>query len=228
MRRQSAQPDADTRAPAAASLEPRGAVEVTVSAHQDAVNDPPAGGDDAELVARCRADSPGAWAEMVQRYQRLVYAIALRAGLDEAGAADVFQTVFSRLLQHLGRLAAPHRLRAWIVTTAKREALLQRRLARRTVPLHLPGHDGEDVLLHDPADEAPLAEQALAQLQQLDLLRHALQRLDERSRALVELLFRDDDERLSYDEVARRLGIPVGSIGPTRSRILARLRRFMH
>ena len=85
--------------------------------------------DDAALVARCLRGEARAWAALVQRYQRLVYAIVRRIGLDEHAAADVFQTVFARLVQHLPRIADPHRLQAWIVTTAKREALLQRSAA---------------------------------------------------------------------------------------------------
>ena len=83
-------------------------------------------------MARCRRGDAAAWAVLVQRYQRLVYAIVTRMGLDEHGAADVFQTVFARLVQHLPRIADPSRLQAWIVTTAKREALLQRKRGQRT------------------------------------------------------------------------------------------------
>ena len=79
----------------------------------------------------------------------------------------------------------------------------------------------------DLADETPTAEAALQELQQLNTLRVALDRLDERCREMLLLLFRDEDEKLSYDEVARRLGVPVGSIGPTRSRCLDKLRRMV-
>lgn len=65
-------------------------------------------------------------AALVQGFQRLVNAIAMRATLDEHAAADVFQTVFSRLLEQLPRLAQPERVQAWVVTTNKREALRQR------------------------------------------------------------------------------------------------------
>lgn len=188
--------------------------------------------DDAALIARCRAGDGTAWAAIVQRYQRLVYAIVRRVGLDEHTAGDVFQAVFSRLVQHLHRLEDPSRLQAWIVTTAKREALLQRRLAGRTVSMTRDDSDAEGDAtdtagVWDFADESPIAEEALAQLQQLDAVRQGLERLDERCRGLLTMLFRDDDELLSYQEVARRLSIPVGSIGPTRSRCLDKLRRLV-
>ena len=66
--------------------------------------------------------------------------------------------------------------------------------------------------------------EALSDLQQLNLLRNAMDRLDTRCRELLLMVFCDESQKLSYDEVARRLGSPVGSIGPTRSRCLDKLR----
>ena len=180
--------------------------------------------DDAALVARCRRGDASAWAALVRRYQRLVYAVVMRAGFDEHGAADVFQTVFARLLEHLPKLTQPERLQAWIVTTAKREALRVRHIGQRTVSLTRADDDEGEGLEDTLADDAPLAEQSLSDLQQLNLLRRGLDRLDERCRELLLLLFRDEDEHVGYDEVARRMAMPVGSIGPTRSRCLAKLR----
>jgi RNA polymerase sigma factor (sigma-70 family) len=183
--------------------------------------------DDAALVARCSQGDAAAWTALVRRYQRLVYAVVLRAGLDEHAAADVFQTVFARLITHLPRLDQPDRLQAWIVTTTKREALRVRQLGRRMVSLTPADDEPGDGLLDALADDAPLAEDALSDLQQLDLLRAGLDRLDARCRDLLLLVFRDEDERLPYDEVARRLGVPVGSVGPTRARCLDKLRRLV-
>jgi RNA polymerase sigma factor (sigma-70 family) len=181
---------------------------------------------DAQLVARCRAGESDAWTVLVHRYQRLVYAVVRRAGHDEHTAADVFQTVFSRLIEHLPKLAQPDRLQAWIVTTAKREALRARERARRQVSLTPEDEDSPSLADH-LADDSPLAEDALSELQQLDLLRRGLERLDERCRDLLTLVFRDEDEHLPYDEVGRRLGLPTGSIGPTRSRCLDKLRKLV-
>jgi len=188
---------------------------------------PPPTDDDASLVARCRKGDSTAWNALVMRYQRLVYAIVRRMGDDEHAAADVFQTVFSRLLQHLPKLADPSRLQAWIVTTAKREALLQRRRAQRTVSMHRSNDDGEAAPDWEPADDADGPEQQLDDLQQLHVVRQALDRMDERCRNLLNLLFTDSDERVPYEEVARRLGLPVGSIGPTRARCLGKLRGLL-
>jgi RNA polymerase sigma factor (sigma-70 family) len=185
--------------------------------------------DDAALINRCRMGDAQAWAALVHRYQRLVYAIARRIGADEHAAADIFQTVFARLLEHLPGLTQPERLQAWIVTTTKREALRTRHVAQRTVSLTRgDDDDGDEVAVEDSVpDPAPLTEAALDHLQQLDLLRDGLERLDKRCRDLLTLLFSDADARAAYDEVARRLAVPVGSIGPTRSRCLAKLRRLV-
>jgi RNA polymerase sigma factor (sigma-70 family) len=183
--------------------------------------------DDAALVARCLRGDGDAWAVLVSRYQRLVYAIVTRMGLDEHVAADVFQTVFARLYQHLGRIGDPRRLQAWIVTTAKRESLLQRQRGQRTVSMTREDESHEDGGEWDVADEALIPEDALAELQQLNQLRNALEKLDVRCRDLLRMLFREDDDKLAYDEVARTLGVPVGSIGPTRSRCLAKLRELV-
>ena len=183
--------------------------------------------DDAALIARCRAGDGKAWALLVSRYQRLVYAIVTRAGFDEHGAADVFQTVFQRLLAHLPRIDQPDRLQAWIVTTAKREALRERERRQRHVSMTRTDDDDSPGLEDTLADDAPLAEEALSELQQLHRLRQGLDRLDERCRDLLLLVFRDDDDHVPYDEVARRMGMPAGSIGPTRSRCLGKLRRLL-
>lgn len=181
--------------------------------------------EDARLVARCRAGEAAAWRSLVARYQRLVYTVVMRAGLDEHAAADVFQTVFQRLMAHLPRIAQPERLQAWVVTTAKREALRERERTRRQVSMN--GDDESPGPIDHLADEAPLAEEALSELQQLHRLREGMERLDTRCRDLLLLTFREDEDRVAYDEVSRQLGMPVGSIGPTRSRCLGKLRRLV-
>ena len=161
------------------------------------------------------------------RYQRLVYAIVRRIGLDEHSAADVFQTVFVRLLEHLPRLTDPNRLQAWIVTTAKREALLQRKRGMRTVSMtHADDAENENSEW-DIADDALLPEDAIAELQSHNQVRNGMDQLDARCRELLTLLYSYDDEEHGYDDVARRMAMPVGSIGPTRARCLGKLRKLV-
>lgn len=181
-----------------------------------------------ELVVGCRAGDNAAWAALVQRFQRLVYAVVCRMGLDEHDAADVFQTVFERLQKHLPTLKDPARLRGWVVTTAKREGLLQRQRARRMVSMTVvESDDGLGLGEWDVPDEALVPEQLLSHLQQLDRLRQAIEQLEPRSRRMIELLFSDEDQRLPYEDIARQLGMPTGSLGPTRQRCLDRLRRIL-
>jgi RNA polymerase sigma factor (sigma-70 family) len=191
--------------------------------------DPPSAGnlEDVALVERCRRGDSSAWTALVKRHQRLVYAIVMRIGVDEHGAADVFQTVFERLIEHLPRIVDPSRLGGWIAVTAKREALLQLRRSRRNVSMSR-DDDGDGTAPEwEFADDSAMPDEALDELQQLARLRHGLDRLDERSRTLLLLLFRADDEKVPYDDVARQMGMPVGSIGPTRARCLAKLRKLM-
>lgn len=183
--------------------------------------------DDATLVSACLAGDSAAWRTLVQRYQRLVYAIVRRAGLDEHSAADVFQTVFTRLHEGLSRIREPDRLHAWIVTTAKRESLLMLRRARRQVSIDALRGDDDDAPSWDPPSPDPLPEVLLSDLQQLHRLRLALDRLDTRCHDLLLALFDDNDDGQSYAEIGQRLGMPVGSLGPTRARCLDKLRRLI-
>ena len=185
---------------------------------------------DAALAARCNRGDGSAWEVLVKRYQRLVYAIVRRIGLDEHGAADVFQTVFMRLLEHLPKLTQQDRLQAWIVTTAKREALLQRSRGMRTVSMTRDDSDNGDESAAgewDVADDALLPEDAIEALQSQNQVRQGLDRLDARCRDLLTLLYGDADEAVAYDDIAIRLDMPVGSIGPTRARCLGKLRKLV-
>jgi len=182
---------------------------------------------DAELLAWCRDGRAEGWSRLVRRYQRLVYTVPRRAGLDDAAAADVFQACFERLLRHLQRIDDPSRVRAWLVTTARRETLRRLDEQRRLQPLPDAGGDDEggDALDRLPSHD-PLPEALLSDLQQHDLLRQAVDRLDPRTRRFIELAFLQD-EPLPYTELAAQLGIAVGSIGPTRARALAKLRALL-
>lgn len=184
---------------------------------------------DDELVRRCRDGQQAAWSTLVRRFQRLVYTVPRRAGLSDAQAADVFQACFSRLFENIDRIEDSSRVRAWLVTTARRESLRLLKEGSRIVDLAGPrpgdDDDGEDPFARI-ADSAPLPEALLDDLQQQHLVREALDRLDPRSRQLLELLFLQE-EPVPYGEIAARLGIAEGSIGPTRARALEKLRRLM-
>jgi RNA polymerase sigma factor (sigma-70 family) len=176
---------------------------------------------DEQLLSACRRGDEGAWEALVLRYQRLVYAVPRRAGLDEDAAAEVFQEVFATLLESLPRLERPDRLHAWLVTTAKRKTWRAVGGAGRARPFASGEAEGADEMLALP-DAAALPDEALEQLERQHLVRAALSRMDERCRALLTMLFYRD-EPPPYAEVAAALGVPEGSVGPTRARCLKKL-----
>jgi RNA polymerase sigma factor (sigma-70 family) len=187
--------------------------------------------DDTQLAALCVQGRPGAWTVLLRRYERLIYTVARRAGLDEHTAADVFQVVCTRLFEHLPRLTQTERLQAWLVTTAKRETLAVLRQQARVGSLPGSAPRGGDEPGEDPwqsvPDPAPLAEDLLDDLQQMHRVQMGLQALDVRCRDLLTLLFNEGDDRIDYQQISASLGMPAGSIGPTRSRCLAKLRKWL-
>jgi len=174
---------------------------------------------DAALVKACARGDESAWETLVRRYQRLVYTVPRRAGLDEDAAADVFQRVFTTLFEHLDRVDQPDRLSAWLVTVARRESwrIVRREMGGR-VPL--------DELSADIPDDAPPAVDVVVRMEEQHALRTALAGLQPRCRDLLWLLFYSP-EPLPYAQVAARLGIAEGSIGPIRGRCLERLRELL-
>jgi RNA polymerase sigma factor (sigma-70 family) len=177
---------------------------------------------DEALVRRCRRGDEAAWEALVNRYRRLVYTVPLRAGLDEEGAADVFQRVFAALVEQLDHIAQPERLSAWLVTTARRETW--RMVRRRTPVLPTGSLDAAPGEAEELPDAAVLPDEELVRLEDQHAVRTAVASLDPRCRDLVTLLFFRADPP-PYVEIAATLGIAVGSIGPIRARCLERVRR---
>lgn len=173
---------------------------------------------DAELVAACADGNERAWHELVSRYRRLIYTIPYRMGLDPADADEVFQITFTRLAERIDRLEQPDRVRAWLVTTAKRVSL--NAIARRR------SFENPDDTLANVADPADLPSEEVRRMEEQQLLRLALRRLGGRCEKLLRLLYYPEGmaEPSTYDEVSESLGMPVGSIGPTRMRCLKKLR----
>jgi RNA polymerase sigma factor (sigma-70 family) len=175
---------------------------------------------DESLLEACRHGDEAAWEALVARYQCLVYSVPRRAGIDPDSASDVFQTVFARLVAALETIEQPDKLRAWLVTTAKRETW--RVIRRNRAEPALLDDIAEDATKLEPADEALPADKVFEELETLHEVRNALDSLDERCRELLTLLFYTA-EPPQYAEIASRLGMPEGSIGPTRARCLKKL-----
>jgi len=177
---------------------------------------------DLELVLACRRGDQLAWEKLIRRYQRLIFAIPLRAGLDEDQAADIFQDVFTTLFEKLNDIEEPERLQAWLVTTARRKTW-------RTISKAHANPSDPNAELSDAAavrDEAPLPDEQLLILEEQHRIHTAISLLDERCRTLLEMLFYRA-EPPSYAEIAAALGLPEGSIGPTRARCLGKLLRLL-
>ncbi len=180
---------------------------------------------DAELFERCRQGNRRAWELFVQRFQRLIYTIPRRAGLSDDQAADVFQIVFSRVFEYMQKISQPERIQAWLVTTAKRETIAIINRERKTISMST-FEDDEGAQTFDIEDEGLLPDEQLEQLQLQRELKRALETLDPKSQEFARLVFLQD-EPIPYSEVAARLGISEGSIGPTRARVLEKIRAAM-
>jgi RNA polymerase sigma factor (sigma-70 family) len=170
-----------------------------------------------DLVRDAAGGDQGAWNQLVDRYSRLVWAVARGHRLAHADSADVFQTTWLRLVEHLGRLRDPEQLAGWLSTTARHESLRVLRLGRRERPDDIAGES------NDSGDAGP--ETALLASEERASVAAAYTRLSERCQGLLRLVVAEPG--LSYANVARALGIPVGSIGPTRGRCLEQLRRLL-
>ena len=171
----------------------------------------------AELVRAAREGDSSAWDAIVERFLPLVDAIARRHRLSEADGDDVSQTVWLRLVEHLDELREPAALPGWIKTTARNECLRVLAARGRVRPVDPQDDSGLDAVELDVADEELLA------AERRQLLREALDELPAARRELLLLLLADPP--VGYEAISERLGIPVGSIGPTRARALEQLRR---
>lgn len=172
-----------------------------------------------ELVARAAGDDQAAWSLLVDRFAGLVWSVARSVGLGETDAADVCQTTWMRLAEHLDDVQETARLGAWLATTARREAIRVSRLGSRQVPVD----PWEWLQREDDALETP--ETGLLATERRLSVQLAVAELPERCRRL--LLALAADPPASYVEISTGLNLPMGSIGPTRSRCLQRLAQLL-
>ena len=166
------------------------------------------------IDAAARGDQV-AWNQLVERYSGVLWAVARAHRLSSGDAADVVQTSWLRLIEHLGEIRNPDGIGAWLSTTARRECLGTLRRTARCQP-----SDEIEVLV----DPAPGDVDARLLREERDVaLWQAFERLPASDQALLRLLTADPAP--SYEEIGAALGMPIGSIGPTRGRALERLRR---
>lgn len=178
----------------------------------------------AGLVRAAAAGDAAAWRALVARFSGLIWSVIRAYRLNNADAADVFQTTWLRLAEYLNRIDNPDRVGAWLATTARRESLRVARAGARTVPtpeLDLVAISGTD----DRSPERMVVEREQESLdaQRARLVWAEFQELSERCQQLLRVLMAAPPP--SYVEVAAALDMPIGSIGPTRGRCLRQLRQ---
>jgi RNA polymerase sigma factor (sigma-70 family) len=181
---------------------------------------PPAGADLTWLVAAAARGDEAAWNAITDRFSRLVWSVARSYRLPQDDAADAVQNTWLRLLENLGRIENPQALPGWLTTTARHEALgVIRRRGRDIVSRD------DDLGVGRPDPLADELDAALLDDEQDAALWRCFRRLTERCQRLLRVLMAAD--RPAYTEVAAGLGMPIGSIGPTRMRCLAQLRTLV-
>src|SRR4051794_27515064 len=165
---------------------------------------------DAALVARCRAGDQDAWAELVNRFSRYVYAIATQGfGLSPDDAEDVFQEVFARVYQHLDRLRNDEAIRPWIAQLTRRLCIDRLRSSGREGPADM------DTL--EPAQ----ADESLTLLDEAMTVRAGLEAVGAACSEILDRFFCRDE---SYKVIGDALGLPAGTIASRISRCLAKLK----
>lgn len=176
-------------------------------------------GSDWDLIQACRRGDEQAWQQVVDKYKRLVFSIPLNYGLGQNEAADIVQLTFMMLLQGLDGLHEESHLGGWLATVARRNSWHV--IGRRSREQLHPDNIGDNYTLHDEAKEKEKERRELN-----DWIFDGLSRLDETCRSLLILLY-FDPEQPPYKEVAARMKLAVGSIGPMRARCLEHLRELM-
>jgi RNA polymerase sigma factor (sigma-70 family) len=171
----------------------------------------------ADLVTRARNGDQQAWDVLVERYAPLIWAICRHYRLSRADAEDVGQRIWLQFVNHLDTIRDPAALPGWLTTTTRRECNRVVRAAR--------GPQAAGQLLDEniPDKQTKTAEQELLAAERHAALREAFTCLSPSRQQLMALLIQDPP--VPYTEISARLGIPVSSIGPTRSRCLDQIRR---
>jgi RNA polymerase sigma factor (sigma-70 family) len=172
--------------------------------------------DVAELVRGATDGDRQAWERLVDQFARLIWSITAEFKLVESDAADVAQTTWLRLLEHIDRIEYPDRVGSWLAATARNECL-RSLAARKRVVL-----SDDDIELGSGQVRGPEIDERLLADERDQTVRDAMSRLPRRWQRLLEMLMADPPA--SYADISDELELPIGSIGPTRGRCLARLR----
>lgn len=169
-----------------------------------------------DIMQAAAAGDQRAWDALVARFNRLVWSVARGTGLATEDAAEAVQSTWLHLVEHLDRIDDPERLAGWLATTARRESFRLHRLGTRATAV------GDEVLEQMPSGE-PAVGRDLIVAERDRALWAGLGRLGARCQELLRLLVADPP--VAYGTISEVLGMPIGSIGPTRARCLDRLRQ---
>jgi len=171
---------------------------------------------DQDLIASCLGGDQNAWETLVVKYQRLIYSIPVSYRLPHQEADEVFQRVSLKLFENLAKLRKVESLPSWIGVTTRRECQALRRGSQRYTVI-------DEVGPNEPAEDPPDVAEELHQVECEHALAVALGQMDGTCRELLTYLFLEEPP-LSYQEISARMGRPVGSLGPTKSRCLKKLK----
>lgn len=175
---------------------------------------------DDDLIRACRDGNTRAWELLLERYERLVYSIPLNYGLSREDAADIVQITFTSLIQSLDTLREDSRLSAWLATVARRQTWQVLARGRRE------SYDEYESLAESISTLRNDATEPLERWELVEWLHQGLAQLPDRCRNMLLALYFEAHEP-SYAEIATRIGMPLGGVGPTRARCLERLKQIL-
>lgn len=173
---------------------------------------------DSELVGLCLGGDSQAWEALIVRYRRLIFSIPVKFNFASADASDVFQAVCLKLIEHLHELKDETKVSAWLITTTTRQCIHLRAQRMR--------ESTSDEDFEDPPADGVNVEEVQIQTQEQQSVRDAVEKLPDRCRHLLELLYFSATNP-SYEEISATMKMPVASIGPTRARCLEKLRTVL-
>lgn len=167
------------------------------------------------------ADEREAWAELVDRFGALVWSVVRGFRFDDATSADVNQAVWLRLYERRGDIREPERLASWLATTTRNEAISVQRSRARAVPMDDVGDDRGRERTEEDVGDVVVGTIDDAELR--GVVGRAFEKIPASCQQLLRLMTADPP--VDYATIAEIVDRPIGSLGPTRARCLAQLRR---
>jgi RNA polymerase sigma factor (sigma-70 family) len=174
---------------------------------------------DERLVRECCKGNEAAWSALIDKYKNLIFSIPIKFGLSREDASDIFQSVCVELLAYLPKLREPKALPKWLMQTSYHKCLRWKKDRLNLV------EDVENLDNYDQAPEDP-PEELLYQVQREQSIRESIAELPPRCRQMVSMLFFDEPPR-PYQEIAKEIGVALGSIGFIRGRCLKKMRQLL-